>query len=36
MTGDFQPGGILTNVDSDQPVQPPFKLLNPKLCSISS
>ena len=28
--------GILTNVDSDEPVQPPFKFRNSKRCSISS
>ena len=27
---------ILTSVDSDEPVQPPFKLTNSKLCSVSS
>ena len=26
MTGDFQQCGILTSVDSDEHVQPPFKL----------
>ena len=26
----FQQGGILTSVDSDQPVQPPFKRRNSK------
>ena len=28
--------GILTNVDPDEPVQPPFKLTNSKRCSVSS
>ena len=28
--------GILTSADSDEPVQPPFKLRNSKLCSVSS
>ena len=28
VTCDFQQCGILTNVDSDEPVQPPFKLRN--------
>ena len=36
MTCDFQHGGILTSVDSDEPVQPSFKLRNGKLCSVSS
>ena len=35
-TCDFQQGGILTCVDSDEPVQPPFKLRNFKLCLASS
>ena len=35
-TRDFQQCGILTNVDSDEPVQPPFKPRNYKLCSVSS
>ena len=30
MTCDFQQCGILTSVDSDEPVQPPFKLRNSK------
>ena len=30
VTRDFQQCGILTSVDSDQPVQPHFKLLNSK------
>ena len=29
MTCDFQQCGILTSVDSDEPVQPPFKLRTP-------
>ena len=33
---DFQQCGILTCVDSDEPLQPPFKLRNSKLCSFSS
>ena len=28
--------GILTSVESDKPVMPPFKLRNSKLCSVSS
>ena len=32
----FQQCGILTSVDSDEPVQPPVKLRNPKWCSVSS
>ena len=35
-TCDFQQCGILTSVDSDEPVQPPFKPRNSKWCSISS
>ena len=35
-TCDFEHCGILTSVDSDQPVQPPVKLRNSKLCSVSS
>ena len=35
-TCDYQQCGILTSVDSDEPVQPPFKLRNSKLCSVSS
>ena len=35
-TCDFQQCGILTSIDSDQPVQPPFKLRNSKWCSVSS
>ena len=30
MSRDFQQCGILTSVDSDEPVQPPFKLRNSK------
>ena len=33
---DFQQCSILTCVDSDEPVQPPFKLRNSKWCSVSS
>ena len=33
---DFQQCGILTYIDSDEPVQPPFKLRNSKLCLVSS
>ena len=33
---DFQQCGILTWVDSDEPLQPPFKLRNSKWCSVSS
>ena len=33
---DFQQYGILGSVDSDEPVQPPFKLRNSKRCSASS
>ena len=28
--------GILTSVDSDEPLQPPFKLRNSKWCSVRS
>ena len=35
VTCDFQQCGILTSVDSDEPVQPPFTLWNSKLCSVS-
>ena len=35
-TCDFQQCGILTSVDSDEPVQPPFKLIKSKLYSVSS
>ena len=30
MTRDFQQCGILTSVDAEEPVQPPFKLRNSK------
>ena len=33
---DFQQFDILTSVDSEEPLQPPFKLRNSKWCSISS
>ena len=33
---DIQQFGISTCVDSDEPLQPPFKLRNSKLCSVSS
>ena len=33
---DFQQCGSLTSVDSNEPVQPPFKLRNCKSCSVSS
>ena len=36
MTCDFQQCGVLTIVDSDEPVQPPFKLRFSKCCSVSS
>ena len=36
MTCDFQQCGVLTSVDSYEPVQPSFKLRNSKLCSVSS
>ena len=36
MTFDFQQCGILTWIDSDEPVQPLFKLRNFKNCSVSS
>ena len=36
VTRDFQQCGILTSVDSEQPVQPPFRLRNLKWCSVSS
>ena len=35
-THDFQQCGILTSVDSHEPVQPPFKLRNSKSRSVSS
>ena len=36
VTWDFQQCGILTSVDSDEPKQTPFKLINLKWCSVSS
>ena len=36
VTCDFQQCGILTSVDSDEHVQPPFKCRNCKWCSVSS
>ena len=36
VTCDFQQCGISTSVDSDEPVQPPFKLRISKCCSVSS
>ena len=36
MTCDFQQCGILLSVDSDEPLQPPFKLRGSKLCLVSS
>ena len=33
---EFQQCGILTCVDSDEPLQPPFKLRNSKWCSVST
>ena len=35
-TCDFQQFDMLTSVDSDEPLQPPFKLRNSKWCSVSS
>ena len=35
VTCDFQQCGILTSVDSDEPVQPPVKLRNSNFCSVS-
>ena len=35
MTCNFQQCGILTSVDSYEPVQPPFKLRNFKCCLVS-
>ena len=35
-TCDFEQCGIWISVDSDQPVQPPFKLRNSKCCLVSS
>ena len=36
VTWDFQQCGILTWMDSDKPVQSPFKLRNSNCCSVSS
>ena len=36
VTCDFQQCGILTSVDSEEPLQPSFKLRNSKWCSVSS
>ena len=36
VTCDLQQCGILTSVDSDEPVQPHFRLRNTKWCSVSS
>ena len=36
VTCDFQQCGILTSVDSNEPVQPPLKLRNSKWCLVSS
>ena len=36
VTCDFQQSGILTSVDSDESIQPPFKLRNSERCSVSS
>ena len=36
VTCDFQQCGILTSVDSDEPVLPPFKRRNSKWCSVRS
>ena len=36
VTFDFQQCGILTSVESDEPVQSPFKLRNSKCCSVIS
>ena len=33
---DFQQCGILTSIDSDEPLQPPFKLRNSKYDFVSS
>ena len=33
---DFQQCGILTSVDLDKPVQPPFRRRNSKCCSVTS
>ena len=36
LTCDFQQCGILTCVDSEEPLQPPFNVRNSKWCSVSS
>ena len=36
MTHDFQQFGNVASVDPDEPVHPPFKLINSKRCSVSS
>ena len=36
VTCDFQQSGIFTGVDSDKPVQTPFKLTDSKCCLVSS
>ena len=36
VTCDFQQCGMLASLESDEPVQPPFKLRNSKWCSASS
>ena len=36
VTCDLKQGGILTRVDSDEPMQPHLKLRNSKWCSVSS
>ena len=36
MTCDFQQCGSLTNVDAEEPVQPPLKLRNSNLCLVCS
>ena len=36
VTCDFQQCGLLTSVDSDEPVQPHVKLSNSECCSVSS
>ena len=33
---DFQQCGILTSIDSDEPVESPFKLRDSKWCLVSS
>ena len=35
-TRDFQQCGVLTSVDSEEPVQPPFKLRDSKWYSVSN